>query len=164
MFQIYCKRDSKSFAGLLSLIKRNEDGSVDESRSYRDIPILTGVRGKFEKSFDWVRSTGGIPEGDFLVWTTNIKQVGQLNPKLREIGEAYHVSSTDSDMLTVTNKKTGATRSAIMIHPDNDYPGSIGCIVFPNNKKGRLDFINFRNFVKDAISLGIKHIPLKVWR
>jgi hypothetical protein len=170
--EVFLKRDKISFSGKLSLIKRNEDGSVNEKKSVRDLNVRTGTARNWAKDYDWVTAKGGIPEGNFFIHVNPklIKQRGQFRPKGREIGHAYHVSSTISNFEIIRNPKTGKSRSVIMIHPDNDVPGSggvagsIGCIVFPATPQGWADFQKLVTFFDEAFKNGIEHIPLTVFR
>jgi hypothetical protein len=170
-YQVFCARDTKSFNGLFSIITRDSSGKVIEEESLRDAKIRTGTRLDFQKSKDWIRGRGGIPEGSYFIWINPkfIQQKGQLDPKGKEIGQAYHVSSSKRDMLTIT-EGGGIVRSAIMVHPDNDkegsggVPGSIGCIVAPANKQGRLDFRNIAAKFEEIFNDGVEHLPLTVFR
>lgn len=170
-YQVFCARDTKSFNGLFSVIVRDSSGKVIEEESVRDVKIRTGTRLDFQKSKDWIRGRGGIPEGSYFIWVNPkfIQQKGQLDPKGREIGQAYHISSNKVSMLIIT-EDGGITRIAIMFHPDNDkegsggVPGSIGCIVTPANKQGRLDFKKIAAKFEEIFKDGVEHLPLTVFR
>lgn len=170
-YEVFCARDNKSFNGLFSIIVRDQKGAVIEAESIRNIKIRTGTRLNFQKTKDWVRGVGGIPEGSYFIWVNPkfIEQKGQLDPDGKEIGQAYHVSSNKSDILTIT-EGGGIIRIAIMIHPDNDkegtkgVPGSIGCIVTPANKQGRIDFKKMVDKFQQIFADGVEHLPLTVFR
>jgi hypothetical protein len=170
-YEVFCARDTKTFNGLFSIIVRDEKGTVIETESFRDIKIRTGTRNGWQKAKDWQRGVGGIPEGAYFIWVNPkfIQQKGQFNPKGREIGQAYHVSSNKRDNLTIT-EDGGTTRIAIMIHPDNDVEGSggvagsIGCIVTPANKQGRIDFKKIADKLQAIFNDGVEHLPLTVFR
>lgn len=170
-YEVFCARDTKSFNGLFSIIVRDEKGKVIEAESFRDIKIRTGTRNGWQKAKDWQRGVGGVPEGSYFIWVNPkfIRQKGQLDPGGKEIGQAYHISSNKLDMLTIT-EGGGIIRVAIMLHPDNDkegsggVPGSIGCVVTPANKQGRIDFKRIVTKLEEIFKDGVEHLPLTVFR
>ena len=151
--QVYVKRYIGSIEGDMSFIERNPDGSVNEANSLRDVPILTGQQG-YEHE-DWSVGKSGFPTGTHWLWTKRgtIKQYGDLDATGGEVGRFYHVSSRLDDMLTIVNlHNPKKKRTAMGFHDDNDFWGSAGCVVTPNNDDFRL-IVNKLEPLEDVLAI-----------
>ena len=77
----------------------------------------------------WHRGKSPVPyTNDAYIWCNRVLQEGQHDPKGAEIGEAWHISNHPHDHVRFSGP-SGKYRTYIMIHPENDYKGSAGCIV-----------------------------------
>jgi hypothetical protein len=83
---------------------------------------------------------------------------------LKGIGRAYHISSSPNDPTKVIAIDGIQTRTFIMLHPDNMWAGSAGCIVTswvnsPTTKKQTQALFAFLDSLNKQ---GIPYIELEV--
>lgn len=155
--EIHIVRFSGSNKGSMSFIMRDEKMGVIEVESIRDVEILTGSNSKSDPKFDWVKGGGGgIPPGDFWLWTDVKINKGQpVNPiKAGDVGYYSFSISSDKKLKHLLYSKFGE-RGYIEYHDDNTFPGSVGCPVSISHT----DFILSMKWIVN-LKDPWKHIPV----
>lgn len=118
----------------ITLLRERKGGIATKSYVHNgvvigNIRVLTGTRNQPDSS-EWERKVSGIPIGDHWLWNFKkyIKQYNELDPKGREIGRFYPISSSKTNERLIEGIN-GKQRWDIGQHCDNDFPFSLGCPV-----------------------------------
>lgn len=159
MIKIYVKKKKASFNAILTIAVLNEDGSVNEEKSLRDIACRSG-------KWNWERNpkiTGDdpVPDGKMYLWNKRgyIQQYNDLDAVGGEIGRFYPISDNLTNHRLISHKTTPSTKKSrwdIGLHDENSFPGSSGCIVVIDNK-------DFRKVCKLLEQFEGEIIPINIW-
>ena len=117
------------------------------------IQVRSGARGWTDTS--WVVGKSPIPYGRFNLWT-NPNREGQKAGSTG-IGECFPIDS-QGDKYTIRNEARTLIRTEIMLHQENDIPGTQGCIGVI--KQNDWDFVS--SYLRGLRDNGIEKIPLVV--
>jgi len=149
----YYDRSQGTINGSFS-VQTSLDGLVVEN--FSKIQARSGQRG-FDDS--WTPAKSPIPYsteilGEYSLWLTNQNQKGQWAFG-SGIGEFWAIS-TEEDRVTIKGKN-GKIRREIGAHPENEFPGSAGCIVLVAEselqKQRILAVRNYLIFLRDTRKL-----------
>jgi hypothetical protein len=116
-------------------------------KKFEKLPARSGQHGYIDS---WTRGKSPIPfsvecVNDLYIWLDCQLQKGEW-AGARGIGEFWKIS-TDPDMRTIRGKN-GKYRQDIGAHPENDIPGSAGCIVFLHRtQQEKENLLSLRNFL-----------------
>lgn len=126
----YDRKDHTDNSGLFT-VRHTSGGRV--MKSFERLPARSGQWG-FKDS--WTRAKSPIPyssevRGEYKIWLNGQSQWLEWAFG-GGIGEFWRIS-TEGDRTSIVGKKAGQYRSAIGVHPENQFPGSAGCIVLVND-------------------------------
>jgi hypothetical protein len=154
-------------AGRFTIQDQTGASAVFQGQVLKRIKALSGQRAYQNTS--WISGQSPIPysketqTGKLYLHTKAV-----VNPEgmfsLKGIGRAYHISSSPNDPTKVIAIDGIQTRTFIMLHPDNMWAGSAGCIVTswvnsPTTKKQTQALFAFLDSLHKQ---GINYIELEV--
>jgi hypothetical protein len=120
----FYKRYPDRVDGLFTLHEYDDKGRVISAHSIVRVAARSG-QAEHTRT-DWHRGKSPIPYGDHLLFTASLKR-GQWSDT-DGIGEFFPISNDVGDRHTITGP-AGQMRKHIGLHPENQWPGSAGCIV-----------------------------------
>jgi hypothetical protein len=154
-------------AGRFTIQDQHGASAVFNGQVLKRIKALSGQRAYQNTS--WLSGQSPIPysretqTGKLYLHTKAV-----VNPEgtfsLKGIGRAYHISSSPNDPTKVVSLDGIATRTFVMLHPDNMYQGSAGCIVtsWINNPTTKKQTQALFAFLDSLNKQGILFIELEV--
>jgi hypothetical protein len=146
-YKAFYDRSRKSVEGRFSIRRTNGDYIVEKFRA------RSGQNGFSNTS--WTRGRSPVPFGAFNLYTKP-NNIGEVAGKTG-IGEAFPIDNK-GDRLTIANEKNPyIVRREIMLHEENAYKGSAGCIVIVDHA----DWVFIRDWLK-GINAEYPVIPLEV--
>lgn len=157
----YDRKSSTDNNGFFT-VKQTSGGNV--LKEFTRLPARSGQWG-FQDS--WTRAKSPIPfsdeiTGEYKIWLNGQSQWLQWAFG-GGIGEFWRISN-HNDRTSIIGKESGQYRSAIGVHPENEYPGSAGCIVLVNDTREQEgEIIRLRNWLLECRKkYKIDHIKLVV--
>lgn len=97
------------------------------------LPARSGQKGFTTNS--WVRGKSPIPFGRHRLWLRKTKK-GPIFPTTPGgVGMFWPISNLEDSRVIVDRQNPDLIRMDIGLHPDNDFPSSIGCIVLVHETK-----------------------------
>jgi hypothetical protein len=154
-------------AGHFTIQDQHGASAIFNGQVLKRIKALSGQRAY--QTTSWTSNQSPIPysketqTGKLYLHTKAI-----VNPEgtfsLKGIGRAYHISSSPNDPTKIISLNGVQTRTFIMLHPDNMYEGSAGCIVtsWVNSPTTKKQTQSLFAFLDNLNKQGIKYIELEV--
>jgi hypothetical protein len=150
MIRLFFDRTTRSIEGKVTLIYNGVP-------LFEKLPARSGQVGY--TTTEWVKGKSPIPYGKHTLWLYP-KQVGQLTPQGKEIGQFYPISSSLKSSRLLTNGKN--ERWDIGLHPENAFAGSAGCIVLLVNTPERLKTVKALFNCLDQLAREQDYIDIEV--
>lgn len=140
-------RDITTIEGWFTIQDRSGKKIVNRVRA------RSGQKGHTNTS--WVRSKSPIPFGEFNLYTT-LNNKG-LKAGKTGIGEAYPIDNR-GDKYTIKQPGGKLIREEIMLHQENMWDGSAGCIVIVRES----DWLHVKETMETLRKLGVTKFPVEV--
>lgn len=152
-YTAYFDRDTHSIHGKFTIQDHKGEKVFERiySRSGQSGWTATSwQRGKSPTPF-----TDQVKGGKLWLYTDVIDYM--VRPTRKRIGMRFCVSS-ESDKITIKKKDSAEVRKEVMLHGENEFPGSAGCTVIVDWK----EFCKIAEFLISLNKKGIKKIPYYV--
>ena len=165
----YFDRSEKTIEGFFTLRTIERDDSDPSKlkiiKEFVKLPARSGQKGAEKTSWErtrspipWTRNANveavkknpsQFPECLWL-WLRKVLQVGEWAGD-KGIGEFRYISSGLTDPTTIQSPSNPSLiRKVIGIHPENNYPGSLGCLVLlVNTEEQRKKVLELQSYVKN---------------
>lgn len=140
-------RDINTIEGWFSIV------APDGTKLVNRVRARSGQKGYTNTS--WTRSKSPIPFGEFNLYTT-LNNKG-LKAGKTGIGEAFPIDNR-GDKFTIKQPGGKLIREEIMLHQENMWDGSAGCIVIVRES----DWLHVKAVMEELRLRGIAKFPVEV--